>query len=395
MSDSKYVEFFNLGDIPLVNNLTNSFDDSINCDRYKLAVGISDTGLVRLTDVVDTRLMFDKYLYLSGTSKPFIDHCKSMIKYLKNHISINENDTIVDIGGNDATLLMNFKNEIDCKVRLVNIDPSDVVSLIKDDDIEIINSYFNTEAVNKVNSKSKIIVSTNVFQHLYDIESFILNIKNLLTNDGIWCLEFPYWYRSMKTLQFDQIYHEHIYYYNVTPLRNILQKCGLRISNVEYQDIHGGSLRVLVCHQESSYKTDQSLKYYIDLESEINEDFYKNWYEKVNTHVIYCKDQILKLSQDSKIVVFGAAAKGCVFLNYMGIDYNNLSYIVDDTDIKQGKYMPGTGLKIYDRSRIKEDMPDYILILAHNFKDFIINSLKDYGYNNKFIVCIPDFEIID
>jgi hypothetical protein len=395
MSDSNYVEFFNLGKMPLVNNLTNSFEESINCERYKLSVGISDKGLVRLTDVVDTRLMFDRYLYLSGTSKPFIDHCKSMIKYLKNYITINEDDIIVDIGGNDATLLINFKNEINSKVRLINIDPSDVVNLIEDKSIEIINSYFNREVLDKINSKSKIIVSTNVFQHLYDIDSFILNIKNLLTDDGIWCLEFPYWYDSMKTLQFDQIYHEHIYYYNVTPLRNILQKYGLRISNIEHQDIHGGSLRVLICHKESEYQTDKSLTKYIDLESEINEEFYKNWHKKVNTHVDYCKDEILRLSQNNKIVVFGAAAKGCVFLNYIGVDYKSLSYIIDDTDIKQGKYMPGTGLKIYHRSKIKEDMPDYILILAHNFKDFIINSLRYYGYNNKFIVCIPEFEIID
>jgi hypothetical protein len=394
LSESKYQEFINLGYLPLVNNLTNTFDESINCDRFKLSVGVSDGGLVRLTNVIDTKLMFDKYLYLSGTSKPFIIHCGNMIEYLKKIINVEDGDLIVDIGGNDGTLLNNFKKEINEKVRLINIDPSDVVKFVTDTDIEIINSYFDHEVVGKIGQKAKLIVSTNVFQHLLDIESFISNITILLKEDGIWCLEFPYWCESMKTLQFDQIYHEHIYYYNVTPLKKIFDKFGLRIFNIGHHKIHGGTLRLLICRKESSYSTDSSLEEYIDSELVLNNTFYKEWQSKIDKHVENCKSRILEISEKNNIVAFGAAAKGCVFLNYLKIDYKTIDYIIDDTEIKKGKFMPGTGLKIYDRKKINEDMPDYILILAHNFKDFIINSLRDYGYKNKFIVCIPKFEIL-
>ncbi len=395
LSESTYQEFINLGHLPLVNNLTNTFEESINCDRFKLSVGISEDGLVRLIDVVDTKLMFDKYLYLSGTSKPFIAHCEDMIKFLKKIVNIESNDLIIDIGGNDGTLLSNFKKEINDKVRLINIDPSDVVKFVTDSDIEIINSYFNEETVIRIDNKAKLIVSTNVFQHLLDIESFISNITNLLKKDGIWCLEFPYWCESMKTLQFDQIYHEHIYYYNITPLKKILDRFDLRIFNIGYHKIHGGTLRLLICRGESSYVTDDSLKEYIDSELILNEKFYKNWQSEIDIHVENCKSRILEISKNNSIVAFGAAAKGCVFLNYLKIDYKTIDYIIDDTEIKKGKFMPGTGLKIYDRKKINDDMPDYILILAHNFKEFIINSLRDYGYKNKFIVCIPEFEIIE
>jgi hypothetical protein len=390
-------DFFNLGNIPLVNNLNDSFDDSINCDRYKLSVLLDEeTGLVRLKDVVDTRLMFDKYLYISGTSKPFIDHCKSMYTYLNNYIDINDNDVIVDIGGNDATLLKNFKSEIKNKVRYINIEPSDIVNIINDDQIEVINEYFNIDAIKKIGSDVKLIISTNVFQHLYDIESFVMSIKSSLSKNGIWCLEFPYWYESMNTLQFDQIYHEHIYYYNVIPLKKILNKFGLDILTIEHQDIHGGTLRVLITHENTNYyKVDDSVNKYIEIEKKIDNDFYSNWGKGVNYHVKNCYDKIIDISKDSKIAVFGAAAKGCVFLNYLGLDYKNLSYIIDDTIVKQGKYMPGTGLKIHPREIIKEEEPDYILILAHNFKNFIIESLREYGYTNKFIVCLPSLEIID
>lgn len=388
--------FINLGNIPLVNNLNDSFEDSINCDRYELSLSMEKkTGLIRLNNVVDTRLMFDKYLYISGTSKPFIDHCKSMSLYIKEYINIIDNDIIIDIGGNDATLLKSLKNEIENRARYINIEPSNVISYIDDKEIEIINNYFNSESVDKINGLAKLIFSTNVFQHLLDIKSFIKNIKKILKSDGIWCLEFPYWYESMKTLQFDQIYHEHIYYYNITPLKNILEKFGLKIVTIKYQNIHGGTLRLLISHYDSKYQIEPIVSKYINDEKEISEDFYKKWESNVISHSNNCYKKIIEISKENKIAVFGAAAKGCVFLNYLGLDYRNLSYIIDDTKIKQGKYMPGTGLKIYSRDKIIEDMPDYILILAHNFKDFIIESLREYGYKNKFILCLPNIEIID
>ena len=393
--NSIYSEFFSLGKIPLVNNLNSSFEESINCERYELSIGVSDDGLVRIIDVVDTKLMFDKYLYLSGTSVPYIAHCEEMIKSLQKKINLEDGDWIVDIGGNDATLLKTFKKNTQENLKFLNVEPSDVVSYIDDNDIEIINSYFNDESVSLIDEKkAKIVTTTNVFQHLLEIDSFTSNIKKILRGDGLWCLEFPYWLESMKTLQFDQIYHEHIYYYNIKPLYNLFLKHGLKIIEISQQTIHGGSLRLLISHIDSIYRINESVDKFLKEEEEFDRKEYDKWSDKVRNHVENCKLKITEISKTKKVAVFGAAAKGCVFLNYSGIDFKNLSYIIDDTIIKQGKYMPGTGLKIYSRQIILEESPDYILILAHNFKDYIINSLREFGYNNKFIICLPEFEII-
>jgi hypothetical protein len=392
---TKTLDFFSLGNLPLVNNLTDTFEESINCQKYPLELALDiQTGIVSLKDAVNSDLLFHKYLYLSGTSFPYVNHCKSMLDYLMGFITLTDGDTLVDIGGNDGTLLKSFQSKLSCKLNLVNIDPSDVV-FYSDDSVEIINSYFNKYSVEKVGKKSRIITTTNVFQHLIEINSFVENVSLLLDDEGIWCLEFPYWYESMKTLQFDQIYHEHVYYYNVLPLMNLFKEYGLRIFDISNHKIHGGSLRMLICKNDSSYVTNESVSNHVKDENSIDVDFYQMWSEKVNNHVNFCKKEILKISETQEIVAFGAAAKGCVFLNYLELDYNHISFIIDDTTLKQNKYMPGTGLKIYEREKIKEKQPDYILILAHNFKDYIINSLRESGYQNKFIVCLPEFEIID
>lgn len=388
-------EFFSLGDMPLVNNLNEEFEESLQCSKFPLKVSFShQTGLTKLVDLVDSKMLFDKYVYISGTSKPFISHCDSMFDYLSKYINFEENDTLVDIGGNDGTLLSRFKSKINHNCRYINIDPSDISERSKSHGIEVFNEYFKESSSKKILNSAKLVVTTNVFQHLNEIQDFVKNLFSVLSNDGVWCLEFPYWYESMKTLQFDQIYHEHIYYYNVTPLNKLFNNYNLRIFNVSRQEIHGGSLRLLICREDSNYKTDETLKDILNDESDIDIEFYLNWKKKIDIHVDYCRKEIIEISKEKKIVAFGAAAKGCIFLNYSKLDYTHISYVIDDTETKKNKFVPGTGLKIYDRSKILTDEPDYILILAHNFKDYIIKSLREYGYKNPFIVCLPKFEII-
>jgi hypothetical protein len=377
--------------------LNNTFLESVNCERYPLSVSIdTESGLTVLTDPVDTKLLFDKYLYISGTSLPFIHHCQDMYQYISKFIKICSDDLIVDIGGNDGTLLDCFRRQIKETVTFLNIDPSDVSTLSLNKNIFLIQDYFSEKVVNRIEKRAKIITTTNVFQHLVDIDSFVKNIKILLDHDGFWCLEFPYWANSIKTLQFDQIYHEHIYYYNVKPLKQLFESKGLRIFDISEQEIHGGSLRLLICNQENNkFIESESVQKFINYESEITEVSYFKWEETVKKHTTNCYQNILNLSKENEIVGFGAAAKGCVFLNYLGLDYKQISYVIDDTEIKQNKFIPGTGIEILHRDRILKNQPDYILILAHNFKEYIIKSLREFGYTNKFIVCLPEFEIID
>lgn len=393
------IKYFDLGNIPLVNNLSDTFEQSINCDRYPLSVSLfNESGLSGLDVIVESDKMFSNYVYRSNTNKPYFDHCENMYSYISKYITLTQNDLSVDIGGNDGTLLLSFNNY--CKKNnleicdKINVEPSKNISKISTENgINTINEYFNSQIYNIIGRKAKLITTTNVFQHLLDIQEFVKGINSLIDDNGIWCLEFPYWGNSMETNQFDQVYHEHMYYYLITPLNLLFNKNNLRIVNISEQFIHGGSLRVIITKNTSEIKSDNTLDYFLAKEKKYDLDYYKNWSNKIDLHLNNCVDLLNKL-KDYNIIGFGAAAKGCIFLNRLGIDHTQLKYVIDDTLEKQNKYIPGTGIKIVDRSILNDEKIDYILILAHNFSDYIIDSLRKSGYNGKFILLLPEIKII-
>jgi len=394
--DNEHITYFDLGDFPLVNNLCDTKEESINCKRYPLRVNLfTKSNLSTLSHSVNSELMFSNYLFKSEVNVPYIKHCERMFDYISGLTKLNKNDSIVDIGGNDGTLLDAFKRMTNIELNYLNIDPSkNLAKLSEEKGIPVLNDYFSLETAKNIDYKVKIVTSTNVFQHLRDTNSFADGVYHLLEDDGLWLLEFPYWIHDLETNQFDQIYHEHVYYYSVTALQLMMEKHGFKIIRAEKQNIHGGTLRLVMAKQTSNIEADDSLDSIIENEKNYDLEYYKNWGNQVYTHLDKCKDIIKQLKLEGKnIVAFGAAAKGCIFLNACGITDSEIDFIIDDTDIKQGKYMPGTGIKIVGREFVNFKEIDYIVVLAHNFADYIIDSFKN-DYEGKFITFLPEIKIV-
>lgn len=398
-NDTERFTYLDLGEMPLVNNLCNTKDEALNCKKYPLAVQyFKKSKLSCLTENVDPNLMFSDYSYKSGVLKPYIEHCKEMFWFVDTYTMLNETDWVLDIGGNDGTLLKAF---LDKKpyLKVLNVDASvNLTQLSEENGVPSINAFWGVETAKKIDKKFKLITSTNVFQHTPPIEDYVKAISMSLDKWGIWCLEFPYWKTNMETKQYDQIYHEHVYYYLIEPLKLLFEKHNLRIIKAVKYPIHGGSLRLLITHigpLGEAYQPCDSVDLLIKEEENIDENYYKNWGNDIKKHISNCKDFLLSLKNEGKkIVGFGAAAKGCIFLNSAKIDYNVIDAVIDDTDLKQNKFIPGAGIKIHSRNYLKENEVDYILILAHNFKDSIIKSLKD-DFKGKFIVLFPEIKIIN
>ena len=388
------VEYLNLGDVPLVNNLCKTREDSMQCVKFPLAIQVfTESNLTTLTEVINKNNLFHNYLYRSGTNAPYLDHCVDMFNYLSRYIDLKAMDLVVDVGGNDGSLIKEFKRE-NRSVIYINVDCSQ--SFIEENQkagIQYINEYFGEKT--RLPSKAKLITSTNVFQHTQGIRSFVRGVYRNLTNEGIWCLEFPYLLTTLANDNYDQVYHEHVYYYC---LKNIIDLCGqegLKVINVSYHDMHAGTLRVLIVKKTSQRQPDSTIDSFLNLEKTLTLEYYLKWGKRTHEKIEIFKEFIHNLIKEGKtIACFGAAAKGCVFLNTCGIDYNTIQYIIDDTGFKQGKYVPGTGIQVIDRMILRnEDQPDYMLILAHNFRDYIINSLKGQ-YKGKYIVMFPDIKIL-
>lgn len=389
----KSIEYLNLGSVPLVNDLCETREESLACERFPLAIQFfPESRLSCLKDVVNEEKLFLNYLYKSGVNKPYIDHCLNMYDYISHRMILGLNDLVVDVGGNDGSLLKAFRKE-NRNPHYINIDCSK--SFIEDNEkagIEYLNEYF--DEFTELEYKAKLITSTNVFQHTVSIRSFVKGIRRNLCGNGIWCLEFPYILTTLANDNYDQVYHEHVYYYCLKNIVDLLEQEEMRVVNVSYHDIHAGTLRVLSVKNTSTKQSDSTISSFLNLEKTLTEEYCVKWGKRTKIKIKEFQQFINNILNDGKsIACFGAAAKGCVFLNTCNIDYTLFDFIVDDTPFKQGKFVPGTGLEVVDRHILKSEHPDYLLILAHNFKEYIINSLKD-EYSGKFIVMFPDISII-
>jgi len=390
------VEYLNLGKVPLVNNLCETRERSLECAKFPLAIQVfPESNLTTLTRGVNKNNLFHNYLYQSGTNKPYLSHCVDMYNYLSHYIELHPMDLVVDIGGNDGSLIKEFKRE-NRTLLYINVDCSEsFIEINQKLGIQYVNEYFDEKT--HLPSKAKLITSTNVFQHTEDIRSFVKGIYKNLTNEGVWCLEFPYLLTTLANDNYDQVYHEHIYYYCLKNIVDLLDQENLRVINVSYHDMHAGTLRVLSVKKSSQRQPDSTINSFLNLEKTLTLEYYLKWGKRTIEKIEIFKNFIADLKSKGKtIACFGAAAKGCVFLNTCGIDYNTIDYIVDDTPFKQDKYVPGTGIQILDRMALgdlRRKPIDYLLILAHNFKDYIINSLKGQ-YTGKFIVMFPDIKVL-
>ena len=373
-------KIIDLGNIPLVNNLFNTAEESVNAKRFPLRIMQEDNLIMKLDTEIDSDEMFSNYLYRSSVNLPYVEHCKKMWRSIEKYKPKN----IVDIGGNDGALLKAFQETAGYNLNLTNVDASS--SFIKENEkfgIKYYNKYWGDFLLE---NKVDLIVSTNVFQHNPNYRKFLDGIsKNL---DGRWILEFPYFLETVKTNQFDQIYHEHVYYWLVTPLVKLFKEYGLKIIDISEQSIHGGSLRIISSNRQEDKENQDVINNYLKLESEFDFD---KWALDIENKIKSDKEFINNLK--GSIAVFGAAAKGCVYLNCLEVQ-DRISYMVDDTLEKQNKYSPGSKLKIMNREFLIKNQPDYLIILAHNFKDYIAQSLRKDGYKGQILVMLPTIQII-
>lgn len=373
-------KIIDLGNIPLVNNLFNTAEESVNAKRFPLRIMQEDNLIMKLDTEIDSDEMFSNYLYRSSVNLPYVEHCKKMWRSIEKYKPKN----IVDIGGNDGALLKAFQQTAGYNLNLTNVDASS--SFIKENEkfgIKYYNKYWGDFLLE---NKADLIVSTNVFQHNPNYRRFLDGIsKNL---DGRWILEFPYFLETVKTNQFDQIYHEHVYYWLVTPLVKLFKEYGLKIIDISEQSIHGGSLRIVSSNRQEDKENQDVINNYLRLESEFDFD---KWTIDIKNKIKSDKEFLNTLK--GSIAVFGAAAKGCVYLNCLEIQ-DKISYMIDDTLEKQSKYSPGSKLKIMNREFLIKNQPDYLIILAHNFKDYIAQSLRKDGFKGQILVMLPTIQII-
>ncbi len=356
-----------------------------------------DCSFIQLADVVSPELLFRDYVYVSSTSPVFVKHFELLADQVCTRFALPQNALVVDIGSNDGILLRPFKHK---GMRVLGVDPAvKIAQMATKNGIETIPAFFTPEIAQEMVKKhgpAKLITATSVFPHVHDLDSLVTAVKELLAPDGIFMIEAYYLVDFLEKNLFDTVYHEHLSYFSVKTITDLLERLGMRVFDVEKTDTHGGSIRVFAQKAGGPYPIQYSIHRFLMDEAQRNLDkiiTYTTFAQKIETN----KNQLIKLLQELKaqgkrIVGYGAAAKANTLLNYFGIDTRILDCIIDDSPWKQGLYTPGTHIPVVSADAMTRNPPDYVLILAWNFARPIMNKYAD---QSKFIVPVPKPLIIN
>jgi 2-polyprenyl-3-methyl-5-hydroxy-6-metoxy-1,4-benzoquinol methylase len=391
--------FLDLGMSPIANNLVEDKQLNHRNKSYPLrAMTCEKCALVQLSEAIPKEKLFPpSYTYFSSYSSTWLEHSKTYAEKMISLLQLNQNDLVVEIASNDGYLLQYFANS---GIKVLGIEPASGVAktAIAKGIPTLINYFGESTAVELTQGqKPKLMIGNNVLAHVPDIHDFIKGFSLLIADEGLITFEFPHLLNLIKKTQFDTIYHEHYSYLSVTALLPIFAQHGLRIINVEKLLTHGGSLRIFVAKNISSWIVHESVRATIAEESQYDPRdlrIYETVQRKVEGIKHNLLSELIKCKKDGKsISAYGAAAKGVTLLNYCGISNDLIDFVVDLNPNKQGKFLPGSQIPIVGINVFDMKIPDILLILPWNLSIEIKSQLSSYLKSGmKTIRAIPKVE---
>jgi len=350
-------------------------------------------SLVQILETVPPENLFtDGYEYYSSFIPALLKHSRENVLDLIQSRKLDGQSFIIELASNDGYLL---KNYVEASIPVLGIDPAPgQAEAAEKVGVPTLNTFFTTELaeeLRKEGKKADVLHANNVLAHVADTNGFVEGIRILLKDDGVAVFEVPYVKELIDHCEFDTIYHEHLCYFSVMALDYLFRQHSLFLNEVKQIPIHGGSLRLYVEPREN---VGESVKKMIAEETaqKMNQiDYYQNFSDKVQS----LKDNLSNLlyslkNEGNRIAAYGAAAKGTMMINYVDIGPDLVEFAVDRNTHKHGKYMPGKHIPIFGTEKLLKEMPEYVLILAWNFADEIMEQQQEYiKRGGKFIVPVP------
>lgn len=396
----KVEEFLDLGAFALANKFL-SKEELVKAEpKYPLKVGFcQNCGHVQLSERVPPSDMFDDYLYISSASDTLKAHLYELSDIVVERFQLGSDDFVIDIGCNDGTLLKGFQRH---GVRMLGVDPAkNLAEFSHNNDADRFTDFFNRKNAGLIVEKwghASVMTATNTFPHIPELQDFVEGLKIALNRGGTFVIEMHYLLDLIEQTAFDTVYHEHVSYWALSPMKYLFEKNGMQIIHVERLPLHHGQLRVFVQRQGEG-KVQPSVQEILSLELVEGLDQIET-YKKFAQEVQQIKHDILKtikdlITQGKKVVGYGAPAKGNTLLGFLDIGPNMVEYIADRSPLKQGLYTPGMHIPVVPPERLLEDQPDYVVLFAWNFVDEILQQQAEYrSRGGKFIIPIPQVQIV-
>jgi len=359
-----------------------------------------DCAHVQLLDVVDPWVLFENYVYVSGTSPVFVRHFQAYADDVIARFRVPAGSLVVDVGSNDGTLLSCFAQ---AGMRVQGIDPArDIAAAATARGIPTIADFFTPALAADIRADkgaAKVVTANNVFAHVDDLTGVVDGIRAVLDDDGVFVFEVSYLVDVFEKTLFDTIYHEHLAYHSVQPLIRFLDANGMELIEALRVDSHGGSLRGVAQLQGGPNPVGQSVTDAVALERRLGLDkaeTFLDFARDIDERKRQLGDLLRGLKADGKrIAGFGAPAKATTLLYHFDLGPDIIDFIIDDSPLKQGLFTPGMHIPVLPGSAIAERKPDYLVVLAWNFAQPIME--KNAGFREaggKFIVPLPQVEVV-
>jgi SAM-dependent methyltransferase len=396
-------EIIDFGNVALAGSFLkeNSFDTE---PKFPLNVHFCPSCYaVQVTEKVDPNLLFANYFYFSSAIRTlrehFVDYATEVVARF---LDQPQHSTVVEIGCNDGVMLRPLADQGVGKA--IGVDPAaNILKSINDPRIEIINDFFGSGAADRILSrfgKADLIVANNVFAHIADINGITSAIDKLLKDDGVFVFEVHYLGKIIQDLQYDMIYHEHLFYYSLLALESHFARHGMMVFDIKPIPIHGGSMRYYVCKNGSRHSKTISTR--VDI---LRRDELALGYDKAETYQRFAqgcatrREQLMNLltrlrAKGRTVAGYGASGRANTIIQYCGIDSRHIEYMIDDAPAKHGYFTPGSHLLIRSNTVLREDPPDYLLIFAWSFFNEIAGKCSDYlSRGGRLMVPLPDVRV--
>jgi hypothetical protein len=388
-----------LGEQALTGVFPHSKEEKVSSGPLDL-VWCSDCGLLQMKQSYLIEEMYgNNYGYRSGLNVSMVSHLTNKIQTLETFAKLSEKDLVIDIGSNDGTSLAAYT----VKCERVGIDPTgNKFKGYYPKDVNLISDFFTAEKFNAIygGREAKIITSIAMFYDLENPTAFVNDIVNILADDGIWHLEQSYMPSMLRSVAYDTVCHEHLEFYSFRVIKNLLDKCGMRVIDVQMNAINGGSFAITACKKYAGYPSNTPvINWMLRQEDNLQLDTprpYRDFEEKVYQHRKNLRDLIESLLLDGKTIFgYGASTKGNVLLQFCGLTNKHIPYIADVNKDKFGCFTPGTHIPIISEKEAKAMNPDYFLVFPWHFKHNILEREKEFmKKGGKFIFPLPEIEIV-
>jgi SAM-dependent methyltransferase len=388
--------FLDLGTTPLADALVRPDSAGAAEPRFPLEVAFcpSCTLVQILEDVPPEQLFVANYLYFSSFSDHLLDHSRRHALGLVEQRHLDADSLVVELASNDGYLLRNF---VEHGIPVLGIDPAPgQAEAAEQVGVPTLTEFFGTELAQRLRAEGRradVIIANNVMAHVPDLNGFVEGMAVLLADDGVITVENPYVRDLIEHAEFDTIYHEHFCYFSCTAVDALVRRHGMFLNHVKYfPDLHGGTLRWWIGKQEDVSDT---ARRYLDAEASTGMrefDHYRDFAARVSDIQKSLVGLLEQLRDDGRrIAAYGAAAKGSTLVNSSGIGTDLVEFVVDRNVHKQGLLMPGVHIPIRGPEALLEEQPDYLLLLAWNFKDEIVTQQDEYAQRGgRFIVPVPE-----